>query len=51
MNEFILSEQEQKTLTALIEDWGFDYALQAKTEEVVALARRLGMTEYVERYQ
>lgn len=45
----ILSEDEQKTIAALIEDWGFEYSLSAEREKVIALAERLGLKEWIKR--
>lgn len=40
--------KEIKTVKDLIEDWGFEYNLQAKRNEVIELAKKIGMKkEYI----
>lgn len=44
-----LSPDEEKTVADLIQDWGFEYSLQADRNKVRALAERLGLQEWSER--
>lgn len=43
------TDDEVRTIKDLIQDWGFEYSLQAKREKVVALAERLGLQEWADR--
>lgn len=45
-----VTEDDVSTVKALIEDWGFEYGLQADPAKVLALAGKLGMADYVKRY-
>lgn len=45
----IFTDDEIKTIKALIEDRGFEYSLTSDRDEVVALAEKLGMSDYVRR--
>lgn len=38
-----LTDDELRTVKALIEDWGWEYGLQAERRKVAALARKLGL--------
>jgi len=40
-----INEEDIKTIKSLIEDFGFEYGLKTKEEEVIKLARKIGMTE------
>lgn len=42
-----ITEDEQRTIAALIQDWGFEYSLKADRKKVLALAERLGLHEWV----
>lgn len=37
------SDDEIETIKSLVYDWGFEYSLNAKSEKVAALAKRLGL--------
>lgn len=43
------TDDEIETIKALLEDWGFEYALSADRDKVIALARRLGLDGLAER--
>ena len=38
-----LTPTEVQTVKDLINDWGFEYSLKAKRDDVIALALRLGL--------
>jgi len=43
------SPDEVETIKALLEDWGFEYALSADQAKVIALAQRLGLHDLAKR--
>lgn len=45
-NEDRFTDDELETIRNLINDWGFEYSLRADTQKVIALAIKLGLTEY-----
>jgi hypothetical protein len=40
-----LTEKEVQTIKDLIEDWGWEYALKANRDDVIALARKLELNK------
>lgn len=48
MRPIELTDDDVETVRALIEDWGWDYALTADREKVVALARKLGLDSWAD---
>lgn len=45
----IFTEDEIKTIRDLIDDRGFEYSLTSDRDKVMALAEKLGMSDYVRR--
>jgi hypothetical protein len=43
----MFSQDEIETIKDIINDWGFDYCLQANYDKVKALAQRLGVERYI----
>lgn len=43
------TDDEIETIKALLEDWGWEYALTADRYKVIALAKRLGLDDLAKR--
>ncbi len=48
-NQMQFNDDEIQTIKDLLEDWGFEYALSANTEKVIALCLKLGLNDLARR--
>lgn len=43
MPSIVLNDKHIKTIKELITDWGFEYGIKTKIEDVIELAKEIGM--------
>lgn len=45
MKQVNLNERDYETIKDLIKDWGFEYSLEANRNDIINLARKIGIDE------
>ena len=45
------TDEELEIIRKMVDDWGFEYGLKSKLEDVMVIAKKIGATSFVNLYK